>query len=82
MVESRPSLFVGAEISITSIIFYSAMADLVGGGGLGDDAIRYGYYRYNQEIMLITVILLIIIVQIIQELFMSIARNNDKKINN
>ena len=78
--EARPSLFIGAAISITTILGYSAMAGAVGGGGLGDVAIRYGYYRYNQNIMLITVALLVILVQIIQEIFMAIARNSDKRL--
>ena len=56
------------------------MAGAVGGGVLGDVAIRYGYYRYNQEIMLITVVLLVIIVQLIQEVFMGIARKSDKRL--
>ena len=78
--ESKPSLLIGAAISITTILGYSAMAGAVGGGGLGDVAIRYGYYRYNQEIMLITVVLLVIIVQLIQEIFMGIARKSDKRL--
>ena len=56
------------------------MAGAVGGGGLGDVAIRYGYYRYNQDIMLITVVLLVIIVQLIQEVFMGMARKSDKRL--
>ncbi len=78
--ESRPSLFIGAAISITTILGYSAMAGAVGGGGLGDVAIRYGYYRYNQEVMLITVVLLVIIVQLLQSIFMGIARKSDKRL--
>ena len=78
--ESKPSLLIGAAISITTILGYSAMAGAVGGGGLGDVAIRYGYYRYNQEIMIITVVLLVIIVQLIQEIFMGIARKSDKRL--
>lgn len=78
--EAKPSLLVGAAISITTILGYSAMAGAVGGGGLGDLAIRYGYYRYDNKIMLITVTILVIIVQILQEVFMQIARSNDKRI--
>lgn len=78
--EAKPSLLVGAAISITTILGYSAMAGAVGGGGLGDLAIRYGYYRYDNKIMLITVTILVIIVQILQETFMQIARSNDKRI--
>ena len=78
--ESKPSLLVGAAISITTILGYSAMAGAVGGGGLGDVAIRYGYYRYNQEVMIITVVLLVVIVQLIQSIFMEVARKNDKRL--
>lgn len=77
--ESRPSLLIGAAISITTILGYSAMAGAVGGGGLGDVAIRFGYYRYKTDIMLITVVLLVIIVQLIQEIFMGMARKSDKR---
>lgn len=78
--ESKPSLLVGAAISVTTILGYSAMAGAVGGGGLGDVAIKYGYIRYNQQVMLITVVLLIIIVQVLQALFMSIANKTDKRL--
>lgn len=78
--ESRPSLLIGAAISITTILGYSAMAGAVGGGGLGDVAIRFGYIRYNTEIMIISVVLLVIIVQIIQEIFMRMARKSDKRL--
>lgn len=78
--ESKPSLLIGAAITITTILGYSAMAGAVGGGGLGDVAIRYGYYRYNQEIMIITVVLLVLIVQLIQEVFMGMARKSDKRL--
>ncbi len=77
--ESKPSLLVGAAISITTILGYSAMAGAVGGGGLGDVAIRYGYYRYKVDIMMVTVVLLVIIVQIIQEIFMGLSRKTDKR---
>lgn len=77
--EARPSLLVGAAISVTTILGYSAMAGFTGGGGLGDIAIRYGYYRYQAEMMVITVVLLIIIVQLIQEVFMRMSRKADKR---
>lgn len=80
LTESKPSLLIGAAISITTILGYSAMAGIVGGGGLGTVAINYGYYRYNKEIMIVTVVLLVIIVQIIQEVLMHIARKSDKRI--
>ena len=61
--EAKPSLLVGCTISLATILGYSAMAGFVGGGGLGAIAINYGYYRYQGDIMWITVILLVVIVQ-------------------
>ncbi len=78
--ESKPSLYVGAAISITTILGYSAMAGFTGGGGLGTIAINYGYYRYQTDIMLITVAILIIIVQLIQETWMRLSAVTDKRI--
>lgn len=78
--ESKPSLFVGGALAVTTILSYSAMSGFVGGGGLGDIAIRYGYYRYQTGIMLITVAILVIIVQIIQEAGMKMAKAGDKRI--
>ena len=78
--EAKPSLLVGAAISITTILGYSAMAGFVGGGGLGAIAINYGYYRYQTDMMLITVAILVIIVQIIQETGMRMSRVSDKRI--
>lgn len=77
--EAKPSLIVGSTIAITTILGYSAMAGFVGGGGLGSIAINYGYYRYQEDIMFITVILLVIIVQIFQETGMKIASGTDKR---
>ncbi len=78
--EAKPSLLVGAAISITTILGYSAMAGAVGAGGLGDIAIRYGYHRYQKGMMMVTVILLVIIVQLIQEVFMRMSRKSDKRV--
>lgn len=78
--EAKTSLIVGGTIAIGTILSYSAMAGVVGGGGLGDIAIQYGYYRYQKEIMLITVILLVILVQVLQSIGMKIARKTDKRI--
>ncbi len=64
--ESISSLVLGVALTIISLIGYSAMAGAIGGGGLGDLAIRYGYQRYETEVMIATVILLIAIVQVIQ----------------
>lgn len=77
--EARPSLIVGSAIATTTILSYSAMAGIVGGGGLGDIAIRYGLYRYQYDIMLVTVILLVVIVQILQEIGMKAANIGDKR---
>lgn len=79
--EAKPSLLTGAAIAVTTILGYSAMAGFVGGGGLGTIAINYGYYRYQTDVMLVTVALLILIVQIFQEVGMHIARKADKRIN-
>lgn len=78
--EAKPSLLVGAAISITTILGYSAMAGFVGGGGLGTIAINYGYYRYQTDMMLVTVAIMVIIVQIIQEVGMKLAKISDKRI--
>ena len=77
--EARPSILVGSAIAITTILGYSSMAGFVGGGGLGDIAIRFGYYRYDNTIMLITVAILVIIVQIFQEVGMWIATKSDRR---
>lgn len=77
--EAKPSLLVGAAISVTTILGYSAMAGFVGGGGLGTIAINYGYYRYQTDMMLVTVVILVIIVQIIQETGLLAARLSDKR---
>ena len=76
--EAKPSLLVGAAISITTILGYSAMAGFT--GGLGTIAINYGYYRYQTDMMLLTVAILVIIVQVIQEAGMRLARVCDKRI--
>ena len=78
--EAKPSLLVGAALSVTTILSYSAMSGFVGGGGLGDIAIKYGYYRYQTEMMFVTVAILVIIVQIIQEAGMKLSRVSDKRI--
>ncbi len=77
--EAVPSLVRGVSITTITMIGYSAMAGAVGGGGLGDIAIRYGYHRYEYEVMLITIVLLVIIVQVIQSIFNLVARRIDKR---
>ncbi|MGN0695653.1 MAG: methionine ABC transporter permease [Oscillospiraceae bacterium] len=79
--EAKPSLIVGAVISLVTILGYSAMAGTIGGGGLGMIAITYGYQRFNNDIVWICVLLTVIIVQLIQEVGMLIARKTDKRIN-
>ena len=66
LVEARTSLILGATIATGTILGYSAMAGTVGGGGLGDIAVRYGYYRWQTDILVIAVILIVVIFQIIQ----------------
>lgn len=78
--EAKPSLIVGSAIAVTTILGYSAMAGFVGGGGLGTIGINYGYYRYQNDIMLITVVLLVIIVQLLQEIGMFVSKRTDKRI--
>ncbi|MBP3506157.1 MAG: ABC transporter permease [Lachnospiraceae bacterium] len=77
--EAKPSLLVGCTISLATILGYSAMAGFVGGGGLGAIAINYGYYRYQGDIMWITVILLVVIVQLFQEAGLKLVRKVDKR---
>ena len=77
--EAKPSLIIGAAIATTTILGYSAMAGIVGGGGLGDSAIRFGYYRYETGMMVITVVLLVLIVQLFQEVGMKIAQKQDRR---
>lgn len=79
LVEARTSLITGATIAVGTILGYSAMAGCVGGGGLGDIAIRYGYHRWQADIMIVTVILLILLVQLFQTVGMVIANRLDKR---
>lgn len=79
LVEARTSLITGATIAIGTILGYSAMSGTVGGGGLGDIAVRYGYYRYQADIMIVTVVLLVLLVQIFQSVGMFIANRLDKR---
>ncbi|MGW0432004.1 methionine ABC transporter permease [Micromonospora sp. NPDC003197] len=72
--EARPGLVAGLTITIVALVGYSAMAGVVGGGGLGDLALRYGYQRYEDDVMIATVVLLVIFVQLIQMLGDLVAR--------
>ena len=77
--EARISILNGAVIAIGTIIGYSAMAGAVGGGGLGDIAIRYGYYRYETEIMIVTVAVLVVLMQLLQWLGMLLSKKLDRR---
>ena len=78
LVEARTSLIVGVTIALGTI-GYSAMAGVVGGGGLGDIAIRYGYYRYQTDIMVVTIVILVLIVQVLQALGMMLSKKLDRR---
>ena len=78
--EAKPSLITGCAIAITTILGYTPMTYLVAGGGLGQIAIQYGLYRFNSDIMYISSLLLIVLVQIFQEVLSTTARKTDKRI--
>ncbi len=78
--EALPSLLNGCAIALTTILGYTPMTYLIGGGGLGNYAITYGIYRFNSKTMYLTSLLLIILVQVIQEIFLRTARKNDHRI--
>ena len=78
--EAKPSLIVGSAIAITTILGYTPMTYLIAGGGLGQMAIQYGLYRFESDIMYISSILLIVLVQIMQESLNYIAKKSDKRI--
>jgi len=78
--EARPSLIVGAVISTVTVLSYSAMAGTIGGGGLGQIAISYGHQRFQDDITWVCVFLIVIIVQVIQEVGMRLARRLDRRI--
>lgn len=77
--EAKVSLISGATITIATVLGYSAMAGTLGGGGLGDIAIRYGYYRWQGNILITTVILLILLVQLFQVIGTVIGNRLDKR---
>ncbi len=79
LAEARTSLLVGVTIAIGTILGYSAMAGVVGGGGLGDIAIRYGYYRYETDIMIVTIVILVVLVQILQGIGMMLSKKLDRR---
>lgn len=77
--EARPSLINDITITLGTIVAYSAMAGTVGGGGLGDIAIRYGYYRYQSDIMIITVVIIVLLVQLIQFVGNKLSKRFDNR---
>lgn len=77
--EAKPSLLVGGTITLATILGYSAMAGFVGGGGLGAIAVNYGYYRYQTDVMFVTVALLVIVVQVFQEAGIRMVNHIDKR---
>lgn len=78
--EAKTSLIVGATISSGTILGYSAMSGAIGGGGLGQIAISYGYNRYQTDVLVVTVVLLILLMQVFQVVGMTISRKTDKRI--
>ncbi len=76
--EATPSLLQGGAINVATVLGYSAMAGVIGGGGLGAIALQYGYYRYQKDVLFTTVTLLIIMVMLIQEIGIFISKKNRK----
>lgn len=77
--EAMPTIVNSVTITLVTLVSYSAMAGTVGGGGLGDVAIRYGFHRYDVVIMAVTVVMLIVLVQIIQSIGDAIVRRVDHR---
>jgi D-methionine transport system permease protein len=73
--EALPALLAGLTLTIVMLIGFSSMAGVIGGGGLGDLAIRYGYQRFNNQVMVATIVVLVIMVQIIQTLGDRVVRS-------
>ena len=78
--ESIPSLIQNVTIALTTILGYSAMSGIIGGGGLGKIAIDYGYYRYKYLVMFVAVIILILLVQLFQSIGTYLAKRSDKRL--
>jgi D-methionine transport system permease protein len=79
LLEAKSGIISGITLTLISLIGFSAMAGTVGGGGIGDLAIRFGYYRYDNTIMIATVVILIVLVQVVQLLGDFIAKVVDKR---
>jgi D-methionine transport system permease protein len=77
--EALPTIVNSVTITLVTLVSYSAMAGTVGGGGLGDVAIRYGFHRYDVTIMAVTVVMLIVLVQIIQSIGDAVVRRVDHR---
>ena len=77
--EAMPSVISGVTLTIITLIGYSAMAGTLGGGGLGDLAIRYGYQRFQADVMVATILVLIVVVQLIQFIGSNLAKKANKK---
>ncbi|HEY4601297.1 MAG TPA: methionine ABC transporter permease [Cerasibacillus sp.] len=76
--EAKSGMIAGLTVTVISLLGYSAMAGMIGGGGIGDLAIRYGYHRFQQEVMIATVIILIIVVQLIQSVGDRLSKKANK----
>lgn len=77
--EALPSIVRGVAVTLISVLGYTAIAGAVGAGGLGDIAIRYGYYRYEDEVMAVTIVLLVVLVQVIQSACDLVAKRIDHR---
>ena len=80
LTEAKPAILVGSVVAVVTILGYSAMAGIVGGAGLGAVAINYGLYKFNAEVQWITIAVIVILVQILQELGMWVSRRTDNRI--
>lgn len=80
--ESVPSLISNFTIAITTVLGYTAMSGIIGGGGLGKIAINYGYYRYQYLVMLVAVVILVLLVQLFQTIGTRLAKSTDKRLKN
>ena len=79
LLEAKSGIISGLTLTLISLIGFSAMAGTVGGGGIGDLAIRFGYYRYDNTIMIATVVILIVLVQLVQLLGDLLSKAVDKR---
>ncbi|MNE84585.1 Methionine import system permease protein MetP [compost metagenome] len=77
--ESRPGLLAAVTITAVTLVSYTAMSGVIGGGGLGDLALRYGYQRFQTDVMVVTVALLIVLVQLLQTIGDRLVRRFSRK---